>query len=260
MKTVAIMNYKGGVGKSITAINLAAELAGREKRVVLIDADGQRNTSKFFRADTEMRDTLYELLTGRASQGYMTLLQQTEVPFLSVVPASMELMKADISAIQAQAVNLLAIAQLRNQIAEDDAADYLIIDCPPSFSASTLAALAAADEVIIPTKLDAWSADGMTELLMQVDSMRRVNPRLRVAGILITMWTRSLVVRNAEDTLRHSALPVFRQTIRRAAVVDESTYARKPLRLYRPVHGVTSDYAQFAREYVQNGGAYRGQE
>ena len=261
MRTVAIMNYKGGVGKTVTAINFCAELAGRDKQVVLIDGDGQRNTTKFFKLtdDGERKyNTLYELLSGYG-ESYDAFLYPTVVPELLVVPASMELMKADISAIQSKQIRLNGVAELRDALAEDDAADYLVIDCPPSFSAATLAALAAADEVIVPMKLDAFSVDGMTELLMQVDSMRRINPRLRVAGILITMWTRSIAVRSAEDVVRRSKLPVFRQTIRRSTVVDEHTYSGKPLRMYKPTSGVAADYAAFADEYLENGGAYHGE-
>lgn len=257
MKTIAIMNYKGGVGKTVTAINLAAEIAAKEKSVVLIDGDAQCNTTRFFSAGGVEDRTLYELLTYQLDPHVLNMLYETIVPGLRVLPASMELMRADITALQTQTVDLDAIRRLCDALAAEEAADYVVIDCPPSFSAATTAALAAADEVIIPSKLDAFSLDGMTELLIQIDSMRRINAGLRIAGVLITMWTRSIAVRNAEDVLRRSAVPVFHQTIRRSTVVDESTYERKPLRMYKPCSGVAADYAAFAAEYLE-GGVSRG--
>lgn len=257
MKTIAVMNYKGGVGKTVTAINLAAELAAKGKTVALIDGDAQCNTTRFFVPEGTEDRTLYDLLTYRLDPHVLNMLRETVVPGLRLLPASMELMRADISALQSGAVDLDAIRRLCDALAAEESADYVVIDCPPSFSAATTAALAAADEVIIPSKLDAFSLDGMTELLIQIDSMRRINAALRIAGVLITMWTRSIAVRNAEDVLRRSAVPVFQQTIRRSTVVDESTYERRPLRLYKPCSGVAADYAAFAAEYLE-GGVSRG--
>lgn len=259
MKTTAIMNFKGGVGKTVTAINMAAELASRGKSVIVIDADGQRNTSKFFGADTEGGNTLYEVLTRKAEPFYGDMLQETQIKGVKILPASMELIHADLAAIKDGGINLGAVRNLVTCIAEDDEADNVLIDCPPSFSAATTAALAAADEVVIPIKLDAFSLDGMGELMYQIGELRAVNPRLRIAGVLITMRNRTTVNAEAEKVLRESKVPVFRQTIRRATTVDQMTFRRRALRDIQPADGrqenVASDYRAFVDEYLKNGGA-----
>ena len=255
MKTIAIMNFKGGVGKTVTTINMAAELANRGKRVVVIDADGQRNLSSFFGADTDNGGTLYEVLAGEAEPFYGDVLQHTKVDRVSILPASMELIHADLSALNDGTVNLMAVSELVATLAEDDAADYVLIDCPPSFSASTTAALAAADEVIIPLRLDAFSLAGMDELLYQIGEMRCVNPRLKVAGVLITMRFIANAEAQAEEALRKLRVPVFRQKIRRSVIVEESTFSRLPLRAYALTSAVAQDYAAFVDEYLENGGA-----
>ena len=255
MKTIAIMNFKGGVGKTVTTINMAAELANRGKRVVVIDADGQRNLSSFFGADTESGGTLYEVLTGEAEPYYGELLQETQVEGVSILPASMKLIHADLSALKDGTINLMAVSELVATIAEDDAADYVLIDCPPSFSASTTAALAAADEVIIPLRLDAFSLAGMDELLYQIGEMRQVNPRLKVAGVLVTMRFIANAEAQAEAALRKLLMPVFKQTIRRSVTVEQSTFIREPLRKMAPESAIAQDYAAFVDEYLENGGA-----
>lgn len=255
MKTIAIMNFKGGVGKTVTTINMAAELASRGKRVVVIDADGQRNLSSFFGADTKSGNTLYEVLAGEAEPYYGELLQHTQVARVGILPASMELIHADLSALKDGSINLMSISQLVSTLAEDDAADYVLIDCPPSFSASTTAALAAADEVIIPLRLDAFSLAGMDELLYQIGEMRRVNPRLKVAGVLVTMRFIANAEAQAEAALRKLPVPVFKQTIRRSVTVEQSTFLREPLRKMAPESAIAQDYAAFTDEYLENGGA-----
>ena len=255
MKTIAIMNFKGGVGKTVTTINMAAELANRGKRVVVIDADGQRNLSSFFGADTDNGGTLYDVLTGDAEPFYGELLQETQVERVKILPASMKLIHADLSALKDGTVNLMAVSELVATIAEDDAADYVLIDCPPSFSASTTAALAAADEVIIPLRLDAFSLAGMDELLYQIGEMRQVNPRLKVAGVLVTMWYIAKAEVEAEKALRSLRVPVFRQMIHRTVAVEKSTFMKKPLRVFAPNCSAALDYAGLVDEYLKNGGA-----
>lgn len=257
MKTIAIMNFKGGVGKTVTTINMAAELANRGKRVVVIDADGQRNMSSFFGANTDSGGTLYEVLTGEAEPYYGELLQETQVEGVSILPASMELIHADLSALKDGSINLMVVSELVATLAEDDAADYVLIDCPPSFSASTTAALAAADEVIIPLRLDAFSLAGMDELLYQIGEMRRVNPRLKVAGVLVTMWYIANAEVEAEKALRSLKVPVFRQMIHRTVAAEKSTFVKKPLRVFAPNCSAALDYSGLVDEYLANGGAAR---
>ena len=150
MKTIAIVNYKGGVGKTVTTINLAAELSAMGKRVIVMDADGQRNLSRFYKADTESGDTTYELMTGTSSACWDEIIQPTDDDCsICIVPASAELPKADLAALTGGVVNRNGLRGFCEAVAEDEGADYVLIDCPTSYSAATVAALTAADEVII---------------------------------------------------------------------------------------------------------------
>ena len=251
MKTIAICNYKGGVGKTATTINLAAELAAAGKRVIVIDADGQRNLSKFYRADTEGWNTTYGLLTGDAEPLWTELVQPTRSECIQIVSASDELPKADLAALTGGAVNRNGLRDFCTAVAEDEGADYILIDCPTSYSAATVAALTAADEVIIPVELEGFALDGARDLCEQVEGLRRINPRLRVAGALITKRYRSKLQDEAEAALRATTIQTFQQTIPRRAVVPESTVAGVALRDYFPGSPAALSYQLFAQELLE---------
>ena len=129
--------------------------------------------------------------------------------------------------------------------------DFVIIDMPPAFSLAARASLAAADEVIVPIKLDAFSVDGMAELLRQIAAMRKINPALTLAGVLVTMWRNVGIVTQAEGVLRRGSFPVFSTVIRRTDRVDESTFQRQPLRVYSPRSAANVDYRMLVEEYLR---------
>ena len=199
MKTIAIMNYKGGVGKTVTTINFAAELAAAGKRVIVMDADGQCNLSDIFRADTLHGGTTYEVLTGEVCGCWDEIIQETPVEDVVIVPASAELPKADIAALTGERLAKNGIRDFCLAVAEDEGADYILIDCPTAYNAATVAALGAADEIIIPVELEGFSLHGAGEICSQVVNMRTVNPRLRIAGALITKRRSTRMQEAAED-------------------------------------------------------------
>ena len=249
MKTIVVMNLKGGVGKTITATNLAAILAARYgKRVLLVDADHQGNTSAFYAADQD-GITLLDVLLADGEAFWEENVQRTGYEGVDILPANMDLAALDTGGEQAAAIFRLREFLLAAE--EDNAYDYAIIDMPPAFSAASKAALVAADEVIIPMKLDAFSVSGMSELLRQIASMRRVNPGLRLAGVLVTMWTGSEMSRDAERILRGGSVPVFRTMIRRTDIADEWTYSHEPLYMYSPRCAASVDYRRFVAEYLE---------
>ena len=127
----------------------------------------------------------------------------------------------------------------------------MIFDCPPAFNAASAAALLAADEVIIPIKLDAFSVRGLANVARQIDNIQRINSSIRIAGALITMWRNTPVVLQAESSLRGcNILPVFQTVIRRTDKVDEMTFERKPIALYSPRSAAGYDYRAFVQEYI----------
>jgi len=259
MRTIAIVNLKGGVGKTVTAINTAAILASEHQQwVLLIDADSQCNATDFFGADSTIC-SLAEILRYDYSFDFSvySAIQRTDYENLDILPASDALMDLDLSKIESKKVRTGAIKELAAAAAEEDKYDYIIINCPPAFSAASAAALVAADDVIIPIKLDAFSLRGMANLMRQVANMRKLYPRLRVAGCLITMWYRDDNIAEAEKQLRRSSLPVFFTVIRRSSRVDGMTFAQEPLRFYSPHSGAGIDYRKFVEEYL-SGGVKRG--
>lgn len=255
MRTTAIFSHKGGVGKTTTCINLGAELAAKGKRVLLIDADGQRNLSEFFDVDPEA-ETLYEVLTGTEPY-YENVIQRTRWENLSVLPSSEDLATVELNAlIKGRGVNTKSLAELCEVLAEDDAFDYVLIDCPPSFPPQTLAALAAADDIVVPMTPDRFAVMGLRDVERSTQGAWQVNRALKIAGVLFTMTDHSAVSRDAEAAVRASGYPVFKRTIRSSAYARRMTFDNGPLREFCAFSGIATDYASFADEYM--GGANNG--
>lgn len=256
MKTTAIMNLKGGVAKTITAVNMAAILAAKHgKRVLLIDADPQGNTSSFFPVLPD-DCTLREILLGEIEPYWGETVYGSSIAGLHIVPSDMSLATLDVSAgeqndAEEYRKRLYRLREFIEATAEDDAFDHCIIDLPPSFTTSAKAALIAADEVIIPMKIDAFSLKGMQVLMDQIATMRKINDRLRLAGVLITMHPNIEAADVAKRILKERQIPAFQSVIRwTKKKVDESTMSKLPLHLHSPRCGAARDYVKFVEEYL----------
>lgn len=258
IRTTAILNLKGGVAKTTTAINMAAILAKNYgKRVLLIDADSQCNTTEFFGGEDKgyslaflLRDSQFcddVEFFGRLS------IQSTGIENLDLIPADDTLMDMDLSAASQGTVDVNILRALVEAFQEEY--DYVLIDCPPAFNAASAAALVAADDVVIPIKLDAFSLRGMVNLTRQIKNMKRINPRLRIAGLLPTMWYDDPQIQEAEQQLRAAGIRMFHH-IRRSDPVDKMTFRQEPLLISSPNSGAGIDYRAFVAEYV--GGADHG--
>ena len=252
IRTTAIINMKGGTAKTTTAINMATILAKHYgKRVLLADADSQCNTTEFF-GGFGSHQTMATLLRNGgtlespAGAGLMAI-RNTDFPNVDLIPGDESLMDMDLSSISSGLVDRNVLRHLVEEVR--NAYDYAIIDCPPAFNAASAAALVAADDVIIPIKLDAFSLRGMANLIRQVQNMRQINPRLKVAGILPTMWYKAPEIRDAEQQLRSAGLPVFHH-IRRSDKVDRMTFQQEALLISSPNSAAGVDYRTFVAEYV----------
>jgi len=248
MKTIAVLNLKGGTAKTVTAATMARCLsAEHDKQVVLIDADQQGNLSQYFGVtDTSGRGNTWTLLTEGA--GYWPDFMTLAGPNLELIPAGMELARADLLDSGAR---VTAIEELREAL-DEDGVDYLIIDLHPYLGLAAQAALLAADEVIIPSQRDVFSTAGMAELIRQVDSMRQVNPRLRVAGVLGTLYHRTAEEREIHRLLAlESGVPVFRTVIRYSPPVRRSVAAGQSVLTFSPRCGASIDYRAFVQEYLE---------
>lgn len=215
MRTIVVINQKGGVGKTTTCIQLTSILAtDYQKRVLLVDADSQCNATEFFGADPALGN-LAEVLRCDSNEGMfaMICIQETEHEGISMLAGDESLMDLDLTKVSLQGVKPYVLRDLSIMLAESDAYDFCIVDCPPAFNAASTAALLAADDVIIPIKLDAFSLRGMANLMRQLTNMRKINPKLRLAGCLATMWYRSNSIQAAEAQLRDGGIPVSANVI-----------------------------------------------
>ena len=253
MRTTAILNLKGGVAKTVTCVNMAAILAAdHKKRVLVVDADSQANTTEFFGGAEFGRSTISDLLRRTEVNA---VIRATETEGVSLIAADDSLMDLDLSSVKSKEADMVCLEQLLRHHREEF--DYCLIDCPPAFNAAAAAALLAADDVIIPIKLDAFSLRGMTNLIRQVRNMQTINPNLRIAGLLPTMIYRSEPIVKALRILRLSDFNVY-QPIRRTTKVDDMTFAQKPLIESSPHSAACVDYRRFVKAYMREGGAVRG--
>lgn len=240
MRTTAVLNLKGGVAKTTTVINMAAILAGLGKSVLVVDADSQCNASEFLESVTP-DGTFADALRGKAFSPV-----PSNVKGVSLLAADDTLMDADLSAIKSEGLHIDCLLPFKSY----NEYDYMLIDCPPAFNAATASALLAADDVVIPIKLDAFSLRGMGNLSRQVRNMRALNPALRIAGLLPTMYYRSPAISCARDLLIASEFNVF-PAIRRTVKVDDMTFAQAPITVTSPKSAAAVDYKRFVAEYVK---------
>ena len=186
MKTISIVNLKGGVGKTVTAVNLAAILAtDYEKRVLLVDVDHQGNASRYCGVNTEERGGLAALLTGGAVC-YDEVVEMATMSGVDVIPADMSLATLGVDGGCTSQMAVRAMRDLRDAVIEDDSYDFIIFDCPPAFSQASIGAIAASSDVIIPLRIGRFEIEGMDELIEQIESVRKINPATRIAGALLS--------------------------------------------------------------------------
>ena len=260
MEVYSIVNLKGGVGKTVTACNLAAILGTfHYLRVLLVDADAQANASRFFGCGMEA-NTLSGILEGHCAY-WPEYVLETDVQGVSIIPADIGLLEQDIASVRSGGgAQSRRLAELLDALTADNAFDAVFFDCPPAFSAASVAAISCSTAVIVPTKVDAWSLAGVDEISRQVAGVRSIRPEIRVAGCLITMFHNADVQLQGEKLLRSGDLPVYETVIRRTDKVDESTFARQPLFLWSKTSSAGRDYMAFAQEFLRKEAGLHGQE
>lgn len=246
MKTISIINLKGGVGKTTTAITMAHILSDRKhaKKVLLIDNDKQGNTSQFF-----------EVLKPHELCGSNEILRRQQptiyhiTPTLDVINANMTLEGAEYEVLAAQDDQADRFASFLETVAKQY--DYCIIDNPPSVSMCVINALCASDEVIITVKLNDWSLDGVDILTEQIGNIAIINKKLKVGGVLLTAFKKTAFSLAAEEWLRKNCKHrVFETKIRYSNKVDDWTYSKMPLDEFSKMSAAAVDYRKFIREYM----------
>ena len=249
-KVIAIANQKGGVGKTTTAINLAASLAVLEKKVLIIDADPQANTTSGlnFSPDNDEKRTLYEILIGKIAAS--DALIQTELDNLHMIPSHINLVGAEIEMLEwpeRESVLKNALRPIRDNY------DYIIIDCSPSLGLITVNCLTAADSVMIPVQPEFFALEGLAKLLQTIRLVQSsVNPDLDIEGFVVTMFDgRTKVHSQVVMELReHFKDMVFKTIIQRSIRLSEAPSHGKPIILYDVMNNGTSNYLNLAKEVL----------
>nr|WP_255571771.1 AAA family ATPase [Celeribacter sp. PS-C1] len=255
-KIIAVANQKGGVGKTTTAINLAAALVKSGCRVLVVDLDPQGNASTGLGIDPENRGyTTYDLILGEVD--LHEVIQTTEFENLWISPATIDLSSADIEMVTNEKRSFLLHDALRQHAIDDFAFDFILIDCPPSLSLLTVNAMVAAESVLVPLQSEFFALEGLSQLMLTVREVRQTaNSKLRIEGVVLTMYDqRNNLSRQVEQDARDNLGDlVFETVIPRNVRISEAPSFALPVLDYDPMSKGSLAYQALAKEVIAKKG------